>query len=438
MSLIPAIQPQPNVNHTDNPQFIGAGTTAVYATPTGVKVIGATTTLILGDQTIEIWDTATQTLLYSINPLNLQAVAPTLNPTTLCINQTLFLENHDTAPTRTMMMSVGDPAVVGERFGMTYNSTTNDTFQISTTSSAPILLNQVGGTATTDFLLLHPSQINLEDTATAEILSLSKGAVDLYNTLGNSSVLIDNTHIHLNEPAPTNTPFTTDITYQNIILQSQNITTPNTITTTIQPSVIQHSSTDYNMLTGYGIYSTQDLASNYISTLTPFECNLGYDGDYYLGTLRCNDIECGNNLNVLTINGSAYPPVLNYYFEFQYAVCGNGMTTMFPTSTYLEAGRYCITFTIFFEALNGTGTIDCYADLFNMAVGNITGEARAGGFYPATNFSLLGGVNTSITYMDMFVIHSLGDYSINFLQNNDIGWGFGNNTYISGSIVRIN
>jgi hypothetical protein len=445
MSLLPAIQPLPPINYDTNPFKIAnsSNTQYILGTTLGVLVSNATNGLELGDEKLNVFDTTTDppTLVASLDPLHLIAIAPNIGTTTLCINQTIFLENDDTIPTRTMTMSVGDPAVVGERFGMTYNSTTNDTFQISTSSSAPILLNQVGGTATTDFLLLHPSQINLEATDTGEILSLSKGAVDLYNTLGNSSVLIDNTHIHLNEPAPTNTPYTTDITYQNIILQSQNITTPNTITTTIQPAVIQQSSVAFDMMTGYGTYSTQDLVSNYISTLTPNDCRLGYDGSVDNGNLRCFDIQCGNNINLLTINGSSYPPVIlneNYYFDFQSAVCGDGLTTLFPTATYIPAGLYTITFTIFFEGLVGAGMINCYADLFSLSYGNVFGTARNAGYYPATMMSVNAGYQTCITYMDRFNITGGDFYNINFLQNNMSGWGFGNNTYISGSIVRTN
>jgi hypothetical protein len=57
------------------------------------------------------------------------------------------------------------------------------------------------------------------------------------------------------------------------------------------------------MTMGNGTYQTQALSVPRTSTLTPDECHLGSDGSTDQGKLYCLDIECGNNLNVLTING---------------------------------------------------------------------------------------------------------------------------------------
>jgi len=70
---------------------------------------------------------------------------------------------------------------------------------------------------------------------TNEKLTINNSSLDFVNSNGNSALLIDNTKIHLNEPSPTTTPTTTDITYQNIILQSQNSGTP-TYTLTLRPT----------------------------------------------------------------------------------------------------------------------------------------------------------------------------------------------------------
>ena len=149
------------------------------------------------------------------------------------------------------------------------------------------------------------SKVLLSNTSsTNEKLTINKSSLDLFSTNGSSALLIDNTKIHLNEPSPSTTPFTTDITYQNIILQSQNYITPNTNTLTLQPSLIQHLTPSFSMTMGnFGTYQTQAIANNYTSTLTPDECRLGFNGSTNQGKLYCLDIDCGNNLNVLTING---------------------------------------------------------------------------------------------------------------------------------------
>jgi hypothetical protein len=55
------------------------------------------------------------------------------------------------------------------------------------------------------------SQVLLKNPATSEKLTLNKSSIDFINSGGNSSVLINNTKIHLNEQTPTTTPLTTDI-----------------------------------------------------------------------------------------------------------------------------------------------------------------------------------------------------------------------------------
>jgi hypothetical protein len=156
--------------------------------------------------------------------------------------------------------------------------------------------------------------------------------------------------------------------------------------------------------------------------------------------MNSNDINSVNNINLSSINGSSYPPTipLQNKFSFQQQVCGNGMTTLFPTPTYLEGGNYAITFTIFFEGLTGGGMINCYADLFSYSYGNSLGNARSAGYYPATNMSNDPSYQTCITYSDTFTLGGSDNWYINFLQNNMSGWGSSNNTYISGCIVKTN
>ena len=147
------------------------------------------------------------------------------------------------------------------------------------------------------------SKVLLSNTSsTNEKLTINKSSLDLFSTNGSSALLIDNTKIHLNEPSPSTTPFTTDITYQNIILQSQNLGAP-TNTLTLQPNLIQHLTPYFSMIMGTGTYETQALSAPRTSSLNPYVFSLGFNGSNYQGKLYCLNIDCATNLNVLTING---------------------------------------------------------------------------------------------------------------------------------------
>ena len=161
--------------------------------------------------------------------------------------------------------------------------------------------SQFGTTpSVTDYLeVTSPNGLYLNSAN--ENLTISKSEID-FNISGNSTVLIDNTHIHLNEQTPTTTPFTTDITHQNIILQSRNFITSDTQTLTLQPNLIQLITPNTSMYMGSGACEVSSTA-NYKSSLTPYECRLGFNGSTNQGKLFCLDIDCANNLNVVTING---------------------------------------------------------------------------------------------------------------------------------------
>jgi hypothetical protein len=151
----------------------------------GLLVSNSTTGLFIADEKINVMDTTTQppTIVASINPLNLIAVAPHFGTTTLSINQTIFLENDDTAPTRTIGISSGDPATIGEYFGLNYNSTTNDDFVISSTSSGSIKYIQEGIGATTKQLVIDPTEIVLQDTASLEKVEMTNNLLQ-YTSAG--------------------------------------------------------------------------------------------------------------------------------------------------------------------------------------------------------------------------------------------------------------
>jgi hypothetical protein len=76
---------------------------------------------------------------------------------------------------------------------------------------------------------------------------------------------------------------------------------------TISNSSIQQVSLDFNTLISNGTLQTTELATNITSNFTPTEIHIGSTGETNVGTLYCRNIECGENLNVVTING--LPPV---------------------------------------------------------------------------------------------------------------------------------
>ena len=191
---------------------------------------------------------------------------------------------------------------------------------------------------------------------TNEKLTINNSSLDFVNSNGNSALLIDNTKIHLNEPSPTTTPTTTDITYQNIILQSQNLGTP-TYTLTLRPNVIQHLTPNFTMLMGTGTYHTQALSVPRTSSLNPYVFSLGFDGGTYQGKLYCLNIDCATNLNVLTINGSSSFPITTGLIWADFAN---------PYSS-LPSNRYYLTDT----------TFETYQDVQQFYARNMSGNQSA-------------------------------------------------------------
>jgi len=201
------------------------------------------------------------------------------------------------------------------------------------------------------------SKVLLSNSPTTnEKLTINNSSIDFVNTNGNSALLIDNTKIHLNEPSPSATPFTTDITFQNIILQSQNLGTP-TYTLTLRPNLIQHLTPNFSMIMGTGTYQTQALSIPRTSSLTPYESRLGFDGGTNQGKLYCLNIDCATNLNVLTINGSSSFPITTGLIWADFAN---------PYSS-LPSNRYYLTDT----------TFETYQDVQQFYARNMSGNQSA-------------------------------------------------------------
>jgi len=224
--------------------------------------------------------------------------------------------------------------------------------------STPLITNYLQVTSPNGLYLNDTnSEVLLSNSpTTSEKLTINNSSIDFVNTNGNSALLIDNTKIHLNEPSPTPTPTTTDITYQNIILQSQNLGTP-TYTLTLRPNVIQHLTPNFTMLMGTGTYHTQALSVPRTSSLNPYVFSLGFDGGTYQGKLYCLNIDCATNLNVLTINGLSSFPITTGLIWADFAN---------PYSS-LPSNRYYLTDT----------TFETYQDLQQFYARNMSGNQSA-------------------------------------------------------------
>jgi hypothetical protein len=99
-----------------------------------------------------------------IDPLNLTAIAPNPTPTELVINNTLIVQDDDTAPNNIINIQAGINGGVGTFFGIDYESTTNQDFTIQSSSSGSLVYKQVGAGATTKQLFLNPTEIVAQDT----------------------------------------------------------------------------------------------------------------------------------------------------------------------------------------------------------------------------------------------------------------------------------
>jgi hypothetical protein len=251
------------------------------------------------------------------------------------------------------------------------------------------------------------SQVLLKNPATNEKLTLSKSAIDFYSTNGTSCVLIDNTHIHLNELVPTTTPFTTDITNSNIILQSNNYITPYLQTLTIQPNMVQHLNPDFSMIMGTGSYQTQALGVPRISTLNPYVCSLGFDGGSYQGDLNCRNIVCS------LINGYAPTTTGLIWSDFNNA---------YPN---LLNGRYYLTDT----------TYETYQDTQQFYARNMSGNISASYTWSGINTS--GGTFTLYTSGQNFDLNC-ATFNINGIPYSPGGGGGGVTDIQAGSGISVN
>jgi len=126
----------------------------VLTTPNGITLNSVGISYDSGTTiTANTWDDITTRISY------LSAVAPNnLNPTILAVNNTLFIENADTAPTRVINAMAGDTALPSEHFGISW---VGDTL--------PFVMETLDATA----LKIKDTTLVLEDTATPQSTAIT-------------------------------------------------------------------------------------------------------------------------------------------------------------------------------------------------------------------------------------------------------------------------
>ena len=206
----------------------------------------------------------------NIDPLNLTAVAPNPTPTELVLNNTLIVQDDDTAPNNIINIQAGLNGGVGTFFGIDYESTTNQDFTIQTTNSdtGGVLFKQFGSGATT-------TQSKIK-----------QGIITCNNTANTNSITIDASN-------------------NNIVI------TDGTTTNTITKNGMSGTITNATNATNVGISSTSTNASYYptfvSATTGNLPCKVDSDLTYnpYTNILSATNLYLGSGTTASTINSPA-------------------------------------------------------------------------------------------------------------------------------------
>jgi hypothetical protein len=185
MSLIPALQTTPFTDFGNTIYQTAYGDTILTINPDATLTLQNTNTGNIMTFSSDNFDYNGTSVDYSrLNAL--RAVCPSVNPTILGVNHTISLQNNDVigSADHTINISSGDPANVGEHFGIEYYSTTNDDFVLSSSTSGSLVYKQISGT--TDELRLNPQQVYLYNNITLanEYLDITKSRIYMENKLG--------------------------------------------------------------------------------------------------------------------------------------------------------------------------------------------------------------------------------------------------------------
>ena len=205
---------------------------------------------------------------------NFTAVAPNPQSTEFVINNNIIVQDVDSLPANVISIKAGINGNVGSFFGLDYQSTSNQDFTIQSSTSGSIKYIQTGVGATTKEMVLNPTEILLQDTASAESLMLTNSALT-YVSVGSTTYTRPLTEIvndmptyilNANSNNTVSLPTYTSNNHQ-IILQSAPI-----------PVI------DMLVPTGYTLTGEQINSSNYANGYLVLGCESGNVYSFFSGT----------------------------------------------------------------------------------------------------------------------------------------------------------
>ena len=285
-----------------------------------------------------------------IDPLNLTAVAPNQTPLYLNIVDTLGIASAETNPDYTLTLQTR-PTGVGSFFGLDYESTTSENFIIQSTSSGSIQFQQIGLGATTQQLILNPTQVFLKDTANNYTTDITNTSISLVNGLGDTNAIAPTSQVITNNSGDTNTQTATSMNITDSASSGNSSYSYNGISINGTAGTFSASTTQVKVQNGsslavldngsgsYGgviglIASNGTNQTEYTPTgITLSSTNLNIQG----GNLNMdgNSIEYVDNLACNTINGFAPTTIGLVWSDFN----GSNAYNNLPNNSYQVANN---------------------------------------------------------------------------------------------------
>jgi hypothetical protein len=125
---------------------------------------------------------------YTIDPLNLTAICANPTPTGLNVCNTISLQSTITSPNQTITIEAGNPANVGDIFGLNYYDASLNNFSIQTTAGqGGVIFKEFGAGASANTARIKQGVITLTDGTTTNTLSNTDwtGTIKTANTTAN-------------------------------------------------------------------------------------------------------------------------------------------------------------------------------------------------------------------------------------------------------------
>ena len=401
------------------------------------------------------WDVITDRIAY------LSAIAPNnLNPTILAVNDTISIQNANSAPTKVINTSAGDPASSGH-FGTAWVG-----------GGIPYIMETLDSTA----LQIKDTILVLEDTGTPQTTDITATSISIVG--GNSA-----TWANIINNVGGGIPSLSQVLSVGQSAGNQNISDLNGLTYQGGTSLFNNSLaftgsagaiTDLATINGSPYPPT--FSQNLNTTLSYGNNTSGFDIDFnsnssilnvvningspyppypvtpygLTDTLNYSNNASGlsmtniNNIDLVSINGNSYPPTIpsgNYYMPFQnYFVSNNSPPQAFSIGITIEGGfNYGITWTMYFDGLYQIGgqneMITAYSGLYSI-MGAISGTGQQSGVWASSYVSTNNMYRTCITYTDYYSVVATDTYYPYVYQLNTQGWN--GIVYISAVITRVN